>query len=252
MPVVTLPSSLADLLCCFRPCFTAPTFRTFHAMVVGFLAQPGRRTVTGMLVGARLAGVWQHARAHRFFSTARWSADQVGLALLDVIVARLLAPGAPIRLVVDDSVFKRTGRKVFGVGWHYDPTGTGRRRTAWGNNWVVVGVLVRLPFVPHRAVCLPVGCRLWQPHQPGRGKLDLACELVGLICARHPDRPVHLVGDAAYAGRALRQLPAQVTVTTACAPTRPCTSCRHHGDPGSADGRGSKASGSQNSSSSPG
>jgi hypothetical protein len=35
--------------------------------------------------------------------------------------------------------------------------GSGRRRTAWGNNWVVVGVLVRLPFVAHRMACLPVG-----------------------------------------------------------------------------------------------
>jgi hypothetical protein len=52
----SLPRSLADLLIVFRPCFTAPTFATFRAMVAGFLAQPGLRTVTGMLAGARLAG----------------------------------------------------------------------------------------------------------------------------------------------------------------------------------------------------
>src|SRR6266540_1791561 len=69
----SLPRSLADLLIVFRPCFTAPTFATFRAMVAGFLAQPGLRTVTGMLAGARLAGVWHHTRAHRFFSAARWS-----------------------------------------------------------------------------------------------------------------------------------------------------------------------------------
>ncbi len=183
-------------------------------MVAGFLAQPGLRTVTGMLAGARLAGVWHHTRAHRFFSAARWSADQVGLALLEVIVRLLVVPETPLLVVVDDSLFKRAGRKVFGAGWHYDPTGTGRRRTAWGNNWVVLGVLVRLPFVAHRQVCLPVLARLWQPRQPGRSKLDLACALVGLVCARHPDRQIHLVADAAYAGKALRGLPAQVTVTT--------------------------------------
>jgi hypothetical protein len=83
-----------------------------------------------------------------------------------------------------------------------------------GNNWVVVGVLVDLPFVAHRQVCLPVLCRLWQPRQPGRGKLDLACELVSLIGGRYPDRQVHLVADAAYAGKALRRLPTRVTVTT--------------------------------------
>jgi hypothetical protein len=54
MPTPSLPRSLADLLIAFGPCFTAPTFRTFQALVAGFLTQPGQRTVTGMLVGARL------------------------------------------------------------------------------------------------------------------------------------------------------------------------------------------------------
>jgi hypothetical protein len=214
MPAWSLPRSLSDLLACFQACFTAPTFGTFTALVAGFLAQPGLRTVTGMLAGARLAGRWHHARAHRFFSAARWSADQVGLALLEVIVARLLDPAAPIRLVVDDSLFKRRGRKVFGTSWHYDTAATGHRRTAWGNCWVVVGVLVQLPFAAHRQVCLPVLARLWQPRQPGHSKLDLAGELVSLIAGHHPDRQVHLVADAAYAGRALRGLPQGVTVTT--------------------------------------
>ena len=105
-----------------------------------------------------------------------------------------------------------------GAAWHHDPLaavgGKGRKPVCWANCWVVVGVLVHLPFVPNRAVCLPVLARLWRPRQPGRSKLDLACELVGLIGARFPDRHIHLVCDAAYAGKALAALPAQVTVTT--------------------------------------
>jgi len=54
-------------------------------------------------------------------------------------VTRLLAPAAPIHLVADDSLFKRSGRKVFRAAWHYDAAASGRKRTAWGNNWVVVG-----------------------------------------------------------------------------------------------------------------
>ena len=214
MPTWSVPRSLADLLACFQGCFTAPTFRTFTALVAGFVAQPGLRTVTGMLAGARLAERWHHARAHRFFSAARWQADQLGLAVCDLIVVRLLAPDAPIRLVVDDSLFKRRGRKVFAASWHYDAAATGRKHTAWGNCWVVVGVLVRLPFVGHRQLCLPVLARLWQPRQPGRSKLDLAVALVRLVAGRYPDRRVHLACDAAYAGKALRGLPQGVTVTT--------------------------------------
>jgi hypothetical protein len=68
----------------------------------------------------------------------------------------------------------------------------------------VVGVLARLPFLPKRTVCLPVLARLWRPRQPGRSKLDLACELVGLVAERRPDRAMHVAADAAYAGWARR------------------------------------------------
>jgi hypothetical protein len=55
--------------------------------------------------------------------------------------------------------------------------------------------------------------RLWQPgHTPGR--LDLAVELVMVVCQHLGPRRVHLVVDGAYAGKALRSLPKQVTVTT--------------------------------------
>jgi hypothetical protein len=132
MPTWSLPCSLVDLLAGFHPCFTTPTFRVFQAMVCGLLVQPGRRTVTGMLAGARLAGVWHHARAHRFFAAARWSADALGLQVCDLIVGWLGDPAAPICLVVDDSLFKRTGRKIFGAAWHYDAAATGRKRTRVG------------------------------------------------------------------------------------------------------------------------
>jgi hypothetical protein len=121
MPDRSLPRSLADLLACFRPCFTAPTFQTFTALVTGFLTQPGPRTVTGMLTAARLAGCWHHSRAHRFFSAARWSPDQLGLGLVELVCDRLLAPEVPLDLVVDDTLFRRSGRKVWAAAWHHDP-----------------------------------------------------------------------------------------------------------------------------------
>jgi DDE superfamily endonuclease len=207
------PSSLAGLLAWFRPCFTAPTFTTFTALCCGFLAQTGRRTVTGMLLGARLSTVWSHHRAHRFFSRARWSVDQLGLLLADLIVNLLVDPDAPIRVAVDDTLMRRSGRKIYGAAWHHDPLAAGRRRTAWANSWVVAGILVDLPFVPHRAVCLPVLAHLWRP-KTSASKPALARKLVELLAGRFPTRRLHLVGDAGYATRALAGLdPQQITVT---------------------------------------
>src|SRR4029453_12455602 len=119
LPGATVPSSLAGLLAVFRPCFTAPTFHTFLGLVVGLIAQTRRRTVCGMLTGGGLGQVWHHSRAHRLFTNARWSSDAVGLALANLIVTRLLPPGSPLTIAVDDTLFRRSGKKVFGVAWHH-------------------------------------------------------------------------------------------------------------------------------------
>jgi DDE superfamily endonuclease len=176
------------------------------------LAQPGLHTVTGMLAGAGLAGRRHHDLAYRFFASARWSADQLGLVVLDLITQALVPTGAPVVLAVDDTLWRRAGRKVHGTAWHHDGAGPGRHRPAWGHRWVVVGVILHLPFLD-RAVCLPILARLWIPGDPGRTPLQLARELLDLVVAHLSGRPVHLVGDAAYIGKPLQLLPAQVTVT---------------------------------------
>ena len=108
----------------------------------GQISQTGLRTVTGMLVGARLSGVWHHARAHRFFTNARWSADELGLRLAELIVERFCdPPGAAMLVAVDDTLLKRLGRKIHVCFWHHDATANSEKAAvAWGNNWVMVGI----------------------------------------------------------------------------------------------------------------
>src|ERR1700736_2548764 len=200
LPSATIPRSLQALLEEFRPCFTAPTFATFCALVTGLIAQTRRRTVCGMLLGAGLERLWHHSRAHRFFAVARWSTDSVGLALLDLIVNRLLPAESAITVAVDDTLFKRSGKKVFGAAWHHDGAAKGPKPIGFGNCWVVAGVVLQLRFLS-RPVCLPVLARLWRPRRTG--KLAYAREMAELIAARHPNRVVHVVGDAAYVGEHL-------------------------------------------------
>lgn len=220
--MLCVPSSLMELLLLFAPCFSRPTFRTFCALVTGQISQTGLRTVTGMLVGCRLSGVWHHSRAHRFFSHARWSVDELGLRIAVLIVERLTEPGASVLVAVDDTLLHRRGRKVHGTHWHHDATANSDQdAVAWGNNWVVIGLVVRLPFL-ERAVCLPVLFRLWQPkrkHIPSKkpdpqrpAKPVLAREMLDLLAVRLPGRTIHLVGDAAYATTAWRGLPGHLTL----------------------------------------
>src|SRR6266511_1475805 len=219
MPTMPLPQTLMSVLAVFAPCFTVRTFATFQALVVGFLAQPGARTVTGMLTGAGLAGRRHHDLAYRFFASARWSADQVGLVVAGLAVG-LLPANAPLLVAVDDTLLRRSGRQLHGAAWHHDGAGPGRHRPAWGHRWVVLGVLVRVPFVAHRPLCLPVLARLWRPGATDHTPSVLARELLDLLTERFSERAVHLVGDAAYATRACLGLPDRVTLTTGL-PGRP-------------------------------
>jgi hypothetical protein len=223
LPDLNLPASLAGLLAELRPVFTGPSFRTFCGLVAGLCGQVRRRTVCGMLLGAGLSRCWPHDRAHYFFARAAWELDELGLAVARVAVMLLVPPGAAITVAVDDSVFRRSGRKVYGAAWQHDGSSPARDKLSFGTCFVTAGVVVALPFCT-RPVCLPVLARL---HVPGRGRavkprrqaapasaVSCAAALVTLLAGAFPGRRVDVVADAHYHGPALRDLPANVTWTT--------------------------------------
>jgi SRSO17 transposase len=112
LPDLTVPPSLMALLAKLGT-FTSPSLRTFAALVTGLVAATGKRTVTGMLTAAGLSRTWSHDRAHAFFSRRSWNAEVLGLALSHLLVRSLLTEGAALTVAVDDTLFKRSGKKVF-------------------------------------------------------------------------------------------------------------------------------------------
>jgi hypothetical protein len=223
LPELTLPASLAGLLAVLRPVFTGPSFATFCGLVAGLAGQVRRRTVCGMLAGAGLGWCWPHDRAHYFFARAAWDLDELGLAVARLAVMLLVPAGEPVVVAVDDSVFRRSGRKVHGAAWQHDGSSPARNKLSFGNCFVTCGIIVALPFCT-RPVCLPVLARL---HVPGRGRavkprrqaapastVSCAVALVKLLAGAFPGRAVHVVADAHYHGPALRDLPRAVTWTT--------------------------------------
>jgi hypothetical protein len=115
-------------------------------------------------------------------------------------------------VAVDDTLFKKRGKKVFGAAWQHDGAARGEKPVGYGCCFVVLGIIVELPFCT-RPFCLPVAVRLWRP-KTGLSKVEIAAALVKQLAAWHRDRTIHVVADAAYHGKALRHLPARITVTT--------------------------------------
>ena len=115
------------------------TFALFALLATGLVAQAARRTVVGMLAGAGMAAVVSFHAVCRFFSRHAWDADRIGLTLARLIVARLLAAHAAIDVVVDDTLIRRWGPKVFGAFWTHDGSAQDPNALGRGNRWIIAG-----------------------------------------------------------------------------------------------------------------
>lgn len=212
LPGLTLPTSWHALLQTLRPAFRrSSTFDLFTTLATGLVAQPLRRTVVGMLAGAGMAHSVSFHSACRFFSQHAWHPDRLGLLLARHVVDTLLPADTPITVAIDDTLFRRYGRKIHHAFWTHDGAATGPIKVGRGNRWITAGIIVQLPFTTH-PVCLPVLFRLWAG-KGTTGPVDLAAELLTLLATEFgPERPLHAVGDAAYHGKSL--LIPNTTITT--------------------------------------
>jgi hypothetical protein len=200
---------------------STPSFRNFLIVLSGWVFAP-RRTITGMLVTAGVAGDRHHAAFHRLFSAAHWSLDQLGLIVFRLILP-WLEPGT-ITLTVDDTLACKRGVKMFGAGMHPDPQLSTRKVKVvrWGHSWVILAVVVRLPFCPERVFSLPILFRLYLNHNAAtrwrrthRTRPELAVELLDLLCKVHTDRRFHVVVDSGYSGESvLGHLPCNCDLTS--------------------------------------
>lgn len=216
-----LVSSFAVMLQELAVVMTAPSLANLSTILTGWVFAR-RRTITGMLVAAGVAGKRHHAAFHRLFASARWSLDALGLAVFRIL--QPLADRGVILLALDDTLARKRGLKMFGTGMHHDPllSSRGKTVTNWGHSWVVLGVLVRLPLWPERSFCLPILFRLYlnkkaaeKARRVYRTRPELAVEMLQLLCRHRKDRHFHVVADSAYGGASvLAHLPDNCDLTS--------------------------------------
>ena len=158
---------------------------------------------------------------HRLFSAARWSLDAMGLAVFDLIQPFL---ASVVMLALDDTLARKRGLKMFGTGMHHDPllSSRGKAITNWGHSWVVLAVIVELPFRRGHCYCLPILFRLYlnkksagKHRRAYRTRPELAVEMLTLLCNHRKNQRFHVVADSAYGGQSvLCCLPANCDLTS--------------------------------------
>lgn len=212
-----LPEDFLRCLVCFQDCFTAPSFQRFLTLITGWILCTAKHTVTGVMRAAGVVGMREHGGYHRFFNTAAWVADDVGIELMRLILS--IVPEDRVRLTVDDTLARHTGKHIAGAAMHRDPLlSTGNKPFFhFGHNWVILAVVLAFPRWG-KVFSLPVLVRLYRSEKlnqklgrPHIKKTELADEMLQLVAESFPDREFLVIGDAAYFNRSLvRPLPASI------------------------------------------
>lgn len=138
-------------------------------------------------------------------SEAIWSGLRAAALLTRLVLLRYWPTGT-VTLVGDDTVTEHPGRKVHGKAKHRDAVRSSHSYTAWRweHKWVVLAVLVRLPFAK-RPWALPVLVALYRSKQDNckRGRLhktpaELMRVLLRLLLRWFPARSFRFAGDAGF------------------------------------------------------
>ena len=218
---MNLVSSFVDVVQQVSFVMTAPTFSSFVTVLTGWVFAR-RRTVTGMILAADAVGTKHHSAFHRLFAKAEWVLDDLGLAVFGLIGPWLR--DHTVMLALDDTLARKRGLKVYGVGMHHDPLISTRKvaRVNWGRSWVVLGGLVRLPFCRDGWFCLPILFRLYVNKQTVtkkggwyRTRPELAVDMLHTLCRAHQDRRFHVLADSTYGGQSvLANLPDNCGLTS--------------------------------------
>jgi len=245
-----LTTTFLSLLQEFRSCFTQPTFRTFLALMTGWLLSFRHRFITELIQSSGSTRAGHHSRFHRFFSHAAWQIDRLWCALARLLI-RVFAPWGLIELAVDDTLCRKRGLTVYGSGMHHDPLLSSRalKVFSWGHDWVVLCLIIHYcPWAPTKVWCCPLLARLYRNRQgltkgkkakgkkakaakKGKGakakakrraqqrpadpnhrtRPQLAVEMLHLLAGWFPQRRFLVSGDSAYGGQSVLQpLPSNV------------------------------------------
>ncbi len=191
--------------------FTAPGARLFQQLATAWVLCPGRHTLTRLWSVIPAPVRHRYGAYARWLRAGRWSMDTLGRQLLGLLVAHWVPPGR-VTLVRDDTLMKKSGRRIEGAGMYRDAVHSTRAHvvTARGLNIVVLALRVVAPW-GGEPLALPILVRL---HRKGGPPLiELAAAMVEQVTAWLPARDFCLVADGAYAPLIGRALPRTIVVS---------------------------------------
>jgi DDE superfamily endonuclease len=204
-----LPEAIILVLAPFAPLFSERVWLHAQGLLLGAILTPGPRTVTGALRVMGLALERHFTNYHRVLNRATWSARHGSRILLGLLVTRLVPPGATIVLGADDTVERRSGRKIRAKGCYRDAVRSTQKHVirCFGLKWVSMMLLVPVPWsrrvwaLPFlTALCWPAGKDTRRRHKTS---VDWVRQMMKQVRRWLPGRLLVLVVDGGFAAVSL-------------------------------------------------
>jgi hypothetical protein len=204
-----LPEAIVLILAPFAPLFSERVWQHAHVLLLGAILTPGPRTVTGALRVMGLALERHFTNYHRVLNRATWSARQGSRILLGVLITLLVPPGATIVFGADDTVERRSGRKIRAKGCYRDAVRSTKKHVirCFGLKWVSMMLLVPVPW-SRRVWALPFLTALCWPAEKStrrrhKTSVDWVRQMMKQVRRWLPGRLLVLVVDGGFAAVSL-------------------------------------------------
>jgi hypothetical protein len=204
-----LPEAIILVLAPFAPLFSHRVWLHAQSLLLGAMLAPGARTVTAALRVMGLSGERHFTNYHRVLNRATWSARQGSQMLLGLLITCFLPPDAPVVLGADDTVERRSGRKIRAKGCYRDAVRSTKKHVirCFGLKWVSMMLLVPVPW-SQRVWALPFLTALCRPAEKDRRRrhktsVDWVRHMVKQVRRWQPGRHLVLVVDGGFAAVSL-------------------------------------------------
>lgn len=200
-----LPIVILSLLANFANVFTKPTWKYAQTLLIGAILCNGKRTVSSALRAMGLAQEKRFERYHRVLSKAKWNEFTLAKVLLGLLIA-LLPKNAPILIAMDETIERRSGKKITTKGCYRDACRSSHSLVVkcFGLKWLCATLIIRLPW-SNRPWALPFMTVLCpsKKHDEKKGlrhksSIDRAMQMVYII-SRVLKRSWIFVGDGGFA-----------------------------------------------------
>ena len=199
------PRGMAAVLNSFSHLFTLPTWAHVQVLLMGAILCQGARRVSSIL---RVMGLSQEKRFekyHRVLNRAKWNSMSGAKILLGLLI-NLLPASFPILIVVDDTIERRSGKKIKAKGCYRDACRSTQKLVVkcFGLKWVCLMLIVPLPWckrpwaLPFMTILAPSKKSNKAENRKHKTSIDWTIIAIRVI-SRWLKRAYILIGDGGFA-----------------------------------------------------